>query len=188
MGKPDSILSTPAKEVERIVAHNLTQSEPERQCYSLQLHPWHLPTDETSLMLQLQEFEQIALRHSLDPQFVAIGECGLDGLCIVPIALQRRAFGTALRLARQLRKPVIIHCVKLWGDMVHDVHAVFPELKSQPKAWQQTPIIIHGYRRGPQLAQQLLDAGFCLSLGKKYNPDVAKMLPKERRYEETDEE
>lgn len=182
-GHPNSILSIPADGVERIVLRNQMLPVSNRQCYSIQLHPWHLADTHG-----IDAFINAVETHRDDPQFVAIGECGLDSLCSTPIDLQRQAFLSALQMARRLHKPVIVHCVRLWAQMIHDVHTVFPELRTQPEAWQQWPVIIHGFRRGPQLARQLLDAGFSLSLGTKYNPDVAKMLPATRRYDETDEE
>lgn len=182
-GHPNSILSIPADGVERIVLRNQMLPVSNRQHYSIQLHPWHLVDT-----LGIDTFINAAETHRDDPQFVAIGECGLDSLCTTPIDLQRQAFHSALQMARRLHKPVIVHCVRLWAEMILEVHTVFPELRTQPEAWQQWPVIIHGFRRGPQLARQLLDAGFSLSLGSKYNPDVAKMLPVTRRYDETDEE
>lgn len=182
-GRPLTILSTPIDDVERIALCNSRLTDAERQYYSLQLHPWHLKgLQDITAFIDTAEH----LRH--DPQMVAIGECGLDALCSTPIGLQHKAFIAALSIARDFRLPVIVHCVRLWGDMICDVHQVFPELRSDPDAWQQWPVIIHGYRRGTQLAQQLLDAGFSLSLGEKYHPDVAKMLPEARRYAESDQE
>lgn len=178
-----TILSTPVDDVERMVLCNSRLTAAERQSYSLQLHPWHL-----SGQHDITTFIDTAERLRHDPQMVAIGECGLDALCHTPIDLQHEAFLAALRVARDFRLPVIVHCVRLWGDMIRDVHQVFPELRSDPEAWQRWPVIIHGYRRGPQLARQLLDAGFSLSLGEKYHPDVAKMLPEARRYAESDQE
>ena len=49
------------------------------------------------------------------------------------------------------------------------------------------PLIVHGFRKGPQLAQQLLDVGFHISLGEKFNPEVAKIVPSDRLWRETDE-
>lgn len=181
-GRPNSILSIPAEGVERIV-HSGQHAGQELQCFSLQLHPWHLTGQG-----DIDRFAETAFRHQDLPQFVAIGECGLDGLCPTPLGLQRTAFREALRVARQLRRPVIVHCVRLWAEMMGDVHTVFPELRTQPDAWREWPVIIHGFRKGPELARQLLNAGFSISLGTKYNPDVAKILPSERCYAETDEE
>lgn len=178
---PEAILSLPVGRVEAVVAANAALPEAARQCYSLQLHPWHLCSE-------ADVFAFCATAHRLadDPAFVAIGECGLDGLCDTPPALQQKAFLTALHTARQMELPVIVHCVRLWGDMMRCVHQVFPELRSDPEAWRRHLVIVHGFRRGLPLAQQLLEAGFCLSLGPKHDPRVAQTLPSERLYAETD--
>lgn len=140
------------------------------QYYSLELHPWFL-TDETDI----ERFLSKALQLSQDPYFVAIGECGLDGLSSTPLPLQLKAFRAALQMADRLRKPVIIHCVKLWAE-------VMAEAKGH-----EGLLIIHGFRKGPALAKQLLDAGFSLSLGAHYQQEVLEMIPPERLYRETDE-
>lgn len=182
-GIPHSILSLPVSGVERVLSANAQLPPAERQSFSLQLHPWHLTG-----LADIQAFQTMAQRLSSCPQLVAIGECGLDSQCPTSPDLQREAFLAALHTARQLHLPVVVHCVRLWADMMACVHSVFPELRTQPEAWQQYPVIIHGFRKGSQLARQLLDAGFSLSLGTKYNPEVAKMLPAARCYRETDQE
>lgn len=141
-----------------------------KQYYSLQLHPWHL----TGLQ-DIEAYVSKARQLRDDPYFVAIGECGLDALCTTPLPLQVEAFRTALQVADELQNPVIIHCVKLWSQLLAETKG------------HQGLMIIHGFRKGPELASQLLDAGFSLSLGKHYHPEVLKMIPQDRLYFETDE-
>jgi len=175
-GKKDSILSVPPEGVESIVLRNLTLPSDEQQYYSIQLHPWHLgPTS-------IQSFQDVVERYRDDLHFIAIGECGLDGLCSTPLSLQQAAFQAALEAAHELDKPVVIHCVKLWNEVIT---AVRPYILKR-KAAQQ--FIIHGFRKGPQLAQRLLDAGFSISLGKYYHQDIPTIIPKDNLFYETDEE
>lgn len=168
-GKPDSILSIPACDADQIVSDNRSKIAP--QYFSLQLHPWHI-TDEHDIVQFVNKAR--ALRD--DPQFVAIGECGLDSLSSTPPDLQLKAFRAALQVADELHKPVIIHCVKCWNQVITEVKG------------HEGPFIIHGFRKGPVLARQLLDAGFSLSLGLHYHPEVIKIIPEDRLYRETDEE
>lgn len=168
-GQPGTVLSIPISEVEGIVAD---------QHYSLQLHPWHLTSAE-----EISAFEVCARGLADDPRFVAIGECGLDPLCHTPLALQHQAFLAALRLAKELDKPVVIHCVRLWDLLLQDIRQVFT-----PEECLRQPLIIHGFRKGPQLARQLLNAGLSLSLGQKYNEQTLALIPAERLYRETDAE
>ena len=179
-GRPGSILSVSAEEVGVVVNANRNKPLNEQQYFSIELHPWHLT--ESSIATFLHAVNQ----YRDDPHFVAIGECGLDGLCSTPVDLQLEAFRTALQSARSLGKPVIIHCVKLWSQLIAEAK---PYLTlSQGKNETIPPFIIHGFRKGPQLARQLLDAGFSLSIGIHYHPDILSIIPSNRLYHETDEE
>jgi len=184
--QPNSILSIPPSEVEGICASNASRPADQRQFYSLQLHPWHLHSE-----ADIEAFVSKALELRNDPQLVAIGECGLDSLCATPLPLQQQAFRAALQVAQQLGLPVIIHCVKLWAEMMATVKefSLLPLSTSSPFKGNRgdlSPLIIHGFRKGPQLARQLLDAGFSISIGEHYNPEVISMIPPERFYHETD--
>ena len=178
-GGPGTILSVPADEVGGLVADNDDLDMAMRQCYSLQLHPWHVTE------ARIAAFTEAAMRLRDDVQFVAVGECGLDGCCQTPEALQHVAFRQALAVAGSLHKPVIVHCVKRWEEMLADVREV---MGKPPVDGYEPPIICHGFCKGVQLAQRLLDAGLCISLGKNYKPEVAKMVPPQRLYRETDQE
>ena len=165
-GRADALLSLP---VERALAGCITP-------FSLELHPWKLETSANALSLQLDTFRRAAdaLRH--DPRLMAIGECGLDNHCDVPLAIQITAFRAALATARELDLPVIIHCVGHWAEVM----AMVREAGTSAN-------IIHGFRKGTTLATQLLNAGFSIALGEKFNPDVARLVPADRLFFETDE-
>lgn len=171
-----SILSVEAEGVEPIVIRNLGLPDDEQQYYSIQLHPWHLGD------ASVGEFRRVVEQCSGDPHFVAVGECGLDGICNTPLPQQREAFRAALQEAQRLGKPVIIHCVRLWAEMMAEAK---PYMQHRTEGQE---FIIHGFRKGPGLAQQLLDAGFSISLGSHYHPETMRIIPPERLYRETDEE
>lgn len=179
-GRPDAILSLPP----RLALAGCTTP------YSLQLHPWYLSDGQSSAPLSslvpdapvtIAEFVSAADRLQSDPLFLAIGECGLDNRCSTPVALQLEALRVALSVAHRLHLPVIIHCVGLWSQMQQCCRQAGVLLDPS------TPVIIHGFRKGPQLARQLLSAGFHISLGEKFNPEVAKIVPSDRLWFETDE-
>ena len=48
------------------------------------------------------------------------------------------------------------------------------------------PWIIHGFRGKPQLAEALIRQGFYLSLGERYNPMSAAVIPIDRLLAESD--
>ena len=179
-GRPGSILSVSAEEVGVVVDANRGKPLNERQYYSIQLHPWHLTES------SIATFNRAVEQYRDDPHFVAIGECGLDGLCDTPLDLQLSAFRTALQSAQSLGKPVIIHCVKLWSQVIAEAKPYMT--LSQGKNGTTPPLIIHGFRKGPQLARQLLDAGFSISIGSHHHPDILSIIPPHRLYHETDEE
>lgn len=150
----------------------------EYQPFSIELHPWY-----ASRRL-LQEFLDACEICRDDARFVAIGECGLDkgekgkenGFDI-----QEECFRHALRKAKELQKPVIIHCVKAWDELHKLIKAQYPlPLTHYP------PIIIHGFRKNAIFAQQLIQQGYYISLGKKYNPEIPKIIPADKIFHETD--
>ncbi len=174
--KVGSILSVPAEGVESVVMRNLALPAEGQQYYSIQLHPWHLVEGSVAAFLD------VVGRYADDPHFVAVGECGLDGLCTTPLPMQLEALRTALQAAQRCHKPVIIHCVRMWSEIIAEVK---PYISAKAEGQQ---FVIHGFRKGPALARRLLDAGFCLSLGRHYHPEVPKIIPPDRLFHETDEE
>ena len=63
-----------------------------------------------------QDFELLAGLAG-DRKFLAVGEIGLDYYYDYPRDVQHRVFVRQLDLARDLRKPVIIHCRDAWSDL-----------------------------------------------------------------------
>lgn len=143
--------------------------------YSMGIHPWFIK--EATLD---QEFE-ILTQKIQDKNCLAIGECGLDKRIDVPLDLQKAVFERQLLLAQHVQKPVIIHCV-----------AAFDELIESTKRLQiEVPIIVHGFSKNSQLANQLIQQGFYISFGKYLfqMPNLASVLnqiPEERFFLETD--
>ena len=138
---------------------------------SIGIHPWHINDNWKSELASIAEWAKFT-------NVVAIGECGLDMLkSPADIELQEEIFLSHAQLSEALCKPLIIHCVKAF-DRLMSLHK-----EQRPRqAW-----IIHGFRGKPQLAVQLIDAGFYISLGERFNPDSAKAIPTDRLFIESDE-
>jgi TatD DNase family protein len=117
------------------------------QPFSAGLHPWH--ADQLSLETLSARLNECLL----SPDLVAIGETGLDKVCKTPINLQKDVFEFQLKIASENRKPVIIHCVKAWDELI--------EISSNYKSIK----ILHGYNGGVQLTERLLKKGFYFSVG-----------------------
>jgi len=144
---------------------NQDQLESSGYYYSLGLHPWFLTqqTYQAGLLIL-----QTALTQ--DKNLLAIGECGLDKTTACDFSLQLAAFNSQILLAEYYQKPLIIHCVKAFNELM--------QLKKQTKPRQAW--IIHGFNRNPALAGQLLTQGFYLSLGHALlnpNSHAAQLLP-----------
>jgi TatD DNase family protein len=143
--------------------------------YSIGIHPWYI--DEQRLENDLKIIES----KLQEPNCLALGECGLDKRIEIPLELQQMVFEKQLLLAQQYNKPVVIHCV-----------AVFQEVIAMRKRLKITvPMIIHGFSKNKQVAKELIDNGFYISFGKYLlrNPDletVFQNIPNDRFFLETD--
>ncbi len=141
----------------------------QRHAFSCGIHPWYSEGSET----QMTYLTEIAP----NPRIVAIGETGIDRLKGPSFDVQIPLFKQHIELAEKLCKPLIIHCVKAWEELIH----VYRELKpSQPS-------IIHGYRGRPDLTKRLINEGFFFSIGDHLNVDSLPLIPMDRLFCETDE-
>lgn len=143
--------------------------------YSIGIHPWYIEENRLELDLKIIE-EKIQT-----PNCLAIGECGLDKKIEQPLALQLLVFEKQLALAQKYKKPVVIHCVAAFQELI--------TLKKKMKI--SVPMIIHGFAKKAPLAAQLIKEGFYLSFGKDLmqNPalqSVFKNTPNDRFFLETD--
>jgi TatD DNase family protein len=173
-GRPHSVLSLAPAEVLKLPAEAA-------QDYSVSLHPWYVDAE------MLCAFDEVAALRGGDVRWRAVGECGLDALCTTPPDVQRAALLRSLDVARATGKPTVLHCVRRWEELTAAVKHVWGPHGAEA-AWEaHAPLIIHGFRKGLPLAQSLLAQGFCLSMGERFRPEVARIVPAERLYVETDE-
>lgn len=152
-----------------VVNFKIEESLPDyRGLYSIGIHPWEIRS--------LSSYDSNKLLSKLsDEQAFAIGEIGLDKLAECDMALQIELFKTQIEIANRLKKPIIIHCVKAFNELLL--------LKREIK----TNAIIHGFRGKPQLMKDLCKAGFFISFGEKFNEDSLKEVPMDRLFLETDD-
>lgn len=118
--------------------------------YSIGIHPWYI--DENRLENDLSFIEE----KLVDKNCLALGECGLDKRTTIDFGLQKEVFELQINLAIKHQKPLIIHCVAAFQELI--------EIKKQRNI--TVPIIVHGFSKNKQLAKQLIDNGFYLSFGK----------------------
>lgn len=82
----------------------------QRHSFSCGIHPWYSEDSETQ-MAYLTEITS-------NPRIVAIGETGLDKLKGPSFEVQTPVFKKHIELSEKLGKPVIIHCVKAWEELL----------------------------------------------------------------------
>lgn len=137
--------------------------------FSVGVHPWDADLD-----FSKSELEQ----HISNENCLAVGECGLDKLNGPIHEIQKVVFEAQLQLAVKYHKPIIIHCVKAFDELIKICDS-FINVKK----------IIHGFNKSSQLANQLINEGFYLSLNesvlKKENFDFS-VIPLNRLFLETD--
>ena len=138
--------------------------------YSTGVHPWR--------SAEGAELWPLVERLAADDRIVAIGEAGLDRLRGASLPEQIELLERHARLADSLAKPLIVHCVRAWAELL--------ELHRRLRPVQ--PWIIHGFRGAPALAGQLLRAGMHISLGPHFNPATAAAIPAGRLLLETDDD
>lgn len=138
--------------------------------YSVGIHPWKAAEVGEEEWGRLQEI----VHH---PLVLAIGEAGLDKLASVDIALQKEVFIRQILLSESVEKPLVIHCVKAFNELI--------ELKK--KVRPQMPWVVHGFRNNWNIARLLIQEDIYFSLGEKYQVDVLQNVPLERLLAETDE-
>ena len=143
--------------------------------YSIGIHPWYIKVE------KIDEDLKIIENKLQTDNCLAIGECGLDKRIEIPLELQISVFEKQLALAEEYKKPVVIHCVAAFQEVI----AIKKKMKIS------VPMIIHGFSKNSQIASQLIKEGFYLSFGKYLllNPELKTVfndIPNDRFFLETD--
>jgi len=162
-------------QIENIFAQDLPEMKGQMY-YSAGLHPWHIEHVNAE-----QCFESIALA-TKQSNMLAIGECGLDRSISADFNIQKQYFLEQIKIAKRSSKPLIIHCVRAYSDLIQMKKEIPTDI----------PWIIHDYRGNHQITQELIRHGFNFSLSGKILMDESKqfvlqMIPLKQLFFETDE-
>jgi TatD DNase family protein len=141
--------------------------------FSIGIHPEQATVD--SIILNK------LFRSALHPFCLAIGETGLDKR-YPNVATQETCFIAQLKLAQNVRKPVILHCVSEW-DRCRKLHHTFAP---------ETPLIYHGFAKPSILERVLNYPKVFVSLGEQLMFSkplqlAVKEIPLNRIFLETDD-
>ena len=164
---------------------------------SVGLHPIHtgksfhdaqeLGADKGGFTSRGEEFDyDFYLALAQEKKVVAIGECGLDYYRLDETTkyVQRMVFERHIMLAREVKKPMMIHCRNAFSDLIDVLEAEGNQL-SEPAG------VIHFFTGTKNNARNLLDLGFSFSFGgvltfaRDYDEVVA-YIPIDRMVSETD--
>jgi TatD DNase family protein len=140
--------------------------------YSIGIHPKAINI--RSLEEQFQWIES-----NITENCIAIGECGLDSFAEADLKMQEDVFLRQIRIANEIKKPVIIHCVRKFYEVISF------------KKYAEQPMIIHGFNKKESIAEDLLKNNFYLSFGKAllYNlslQNTLRITPLDKIFLETD--
>ena len=122
---------------------------PKTKPISIGIHPWYGKLEE--LEKNMKYLNVLARQGNVK----LIGECGLDKLKGETMESQLQMLESQISLAKELQKPVILHCVKAFDELVALKKRLRPSV----------PMIIHGFNKKLEMAQQLVTQGFYLSFG-----------------------
>lgn len=142
--------------------------------FSVGIHPWDLRENYQASLAQVKNSAE-------HPRCMAIGECGLDYFIKIDRDLQKQVFAEHIQLAKELNKPLIVHCVRAYHDL--------PPLLKQAKV----PTILHQYKGNEQITTELLKLpNVYFSFGKQlfsenFDEHILDIIPKDRLLLETDQ-
>ena len=111
-----------------------------------------------------------------------IGETGLDYACEVSREAQQRLFEWHLVEAERLNRPVVIHCVKAFEDVM-----------STLGKHHLTGVVLHGFVGSKEQAIRAIERGYYLSFGRRSlgsprSCEAIKITPMEQLFCETDDD
>ena len=139
--------------------------------YSVGIHPWNTIGD-------LQQEWDLLETFCHHQQVVAIGETGLDTLRGAPLDIQIEIFKRHIDMAEQIGKPIIVHCVRAWQELITTWRSTAPHHVS---------LAVHGFRGNAAIAKQLMKESFYLSFGEHFNAEALAVTPHDRIMIENDD-
>ena len=134
------------------------------------IHPWEVSACDN-------EVPRIRLEMT-----AAIGEVGIDKVHKETFGKQIEVFEEMIRLSESYRKPMIVHCVRAYSEII--------EIRKKTRATM--PWVIHGFNSSVETMRQLLKHNMYISLGEilyrneNQAVEILKNIPIERLFLETD--
>ncbi len=122
---------------------------------SLGIHPWYLNNSNDEKLAILKSLAHL-------PEIWAIGECGIDPNSASSNRNQVSVFQTQIAIAETFSKPLIIHCVRAFQEVLQLLNGI------------NGIAIFHGINNKASIIQPIISAGHFLSFGKSLiNPTLS---------------
>jgi TatD DNase family protein len=135
-------------------ARVLAERYADRVWWAAGLHPYYADQGSSEIFRGLKE----CVRH---PRFVAIGEVGLDyAKSTVDKSQQAKTFTTAIELALEVDKPLVIHCRDAFVDLIPLLVPYFAQRADKNKS----PGVIHCFSGTTDDARRIIEMGFFLGV------------------------
>lgn len=130
------------------------------------VHPW-----EAERVTELPDFATAEI----------IGETGIDRVCKVDIEAQEQLFERHLKVAEELKKPIVLHVVK-----------AFEEAMNRLAKHNIEGVVFHGFIGSKEQASRAIERGYYLSFGERSlrsskTCQAMVQTPLERLFVETDD-
>lgn len=137
--------------------------------HAVGMHPWQAAMESLPSEVAIMAAE-------------AVGEIGLDKVCAVDFEQQKAVFAAQLDLAERFAKPVVLHCVR-----------AFEEVMRCLEGRTLSAVIFHGFIGSKEQGERALQRGYYLSFGMRTgrSPKTIEALrhtPLDRLFVESDEE
>lgn len=117
--------------------------------FSIGLHPWNVKRESMNTSVDW------IVAQAENPDVIAIGEIGLDKSIECAWDLQTEAFEKQLSIAEKAGKPVVLHCVRAYSEM----------MAYRKHTGNRIPWIFHWFNANLNTAEQLIDKNCYLSFG-----------------------
>lgn len=144
------------------------------------LHPWYVSDRTDNWLNTLKKFLEAT-------PSAAVGEIGLDKGSIgkkIDFTAQVEIFREQLQLAKVLKRPASVHCVRAFGDLLEIMKSMGPF---------PAGLVLHSYMGSAEMVPELSKAGgyfsfsgFLMSMKESKAKKLLKSIPPERILLETD--
>lgn len=169
----EAVVCAATKEGDWQAVCKLAADFPSRVVPALGLHPWYLQNCSKDWRKNLQELlEQ-------NPKAL-IGECGLDRLKDVPPNLQKEIFAEHIYLAKEYKRPMLVHAVKAQNWL----EGFWTSLK-------EVRFVLHSFSGSVELLERALSFGAYISFcpqtrARKNFKELAQAVPLQKLLLESD--